>query len=633
MLQTIHDKLRGIFAIVILVALGVVFIFWGVEVRIGSFSAARGIEVNGQEVDVDNVLRSYREQLSRYETAFAAAGVPEEMRKSLKTQVLEQAVRTELIRQRTKKLRFEGSDAAVLAEIRKIPAFQVGGQFSADAYHAALRSIGLSVTQFEAEQRQSAIAAQLDRGIASSTFVLPAEFGRQIALRHEGRELAWVVLPATAFTGSITQDETALRAWYEARKSRFMTEEQATVAYVELNIEALAATAAVDEAMLREYYESNKARYTTPGRRHARHILIESGADDAAAEARAKAAYDRARAGADFAALARELSDDAGSKDSGGDLGWAQRGDFVAAFGDAVWSMKPGEIHAPVKTEFGWHVIRLEEVSPETTRSFDEVRAELEPELRRSEVENAFGDRQEEMNTLAFESAGDLEAVATKLKLPIRRIEHFTRDGDSGLGKEPVLIDAVFAPEVLAGRELRTVELGTGRVIALGVVAHQPAAPRPFEEVRAQVAEAARLEQAQKIATDRATAVVAELGAGAAWESTTRAWHSGGATPTDQPRLVRRGDAQVPGEVAIAAFRAPVPQGKPQFGAVQLASGDSAIWKLSAVRTGTVATLSADELAREQDLARQRAGYGDAALYVASMRANADVDVNPQLFQ
>lgn len=633
MLQTIHDKLKGIFAITILVALGIVFVFWGVDVSVGTFTKARGIEVNGQEVDVENVLRSYREQLSRYETAFAAAGVPEELRTDLQGQVLEQTVRTELIRQRTKKLRFETSDAAVLAEIRKIPAFQVGGQFSADAYHAALRGIALSPEQFEAEQRQSVIAAQLDRGIASSTFVMPAEFARQISLRHESRELAWVVLAGTAFTGSITLDEAALRAWYEANKSRFMTEEQATVEFVELNIESFAAEAAVDEATVREYYETNKTRYTTPGRRHARHILISSGDDDAAAEARAKAAYERARAGADFAALARELSDDAGSKESGGDLGWAQQSDFVGAFGDAVWSMKPGELHAPVKTEFGWHVIRLDEAAPEIVRSFDEVRAELEPELRRSEVENAFGDRQEELDTLAFESAGDLEAVATKLNLPIRRIEHFTRGADTALGKVPELIDAVFAADVLAGRELRTVELAPGRVIALGIVAHLPAAPRSFDEVRAQVAEAARLEQAQKIAAERATAVVAEMNAGTTWESATSAWQSSGTAPTHQPRLVRRGDAELPGEVATDAFRAPVPQGKPQFGAARLASGDTAIWKLTAVRAGSVAALSPEELQREQDLARQRAGYGDAAVYVASMRANADIDVNPQLFQ
>ena len=131
------------------------------------------------------------------------------------------------------------------------------------------------------------------------------------------------------------------------------------------------------------YYEENKARYTQAGRRHARHILFAAGSDDAAAEANAKRAYERADAGEDFAALARELSEDPGSKESGGDLGEAEREDFVGPFGDAVWSMQPGEIRGPVKTEFGWHVIKLESASPEVTRSFEEVRAELEPEFRR----------------------------------------------------------------------------------------------------------------------------------------------------------------------------------------------------------------------------------------------------------
>jgi hypothetical protein len=145
-------------------------------------------------------------------------------------------------------------------------------------------------------------------------------------------------------------------------------------------------------------------------------------------------------------------------------------------------------------------VIRLEAVDPESTRSFDEVRAELEPELRRTEVEKAFGDAQEQLDTLAFEASGDLAAVAAKMNLPVRRVERFTRSGGGDLGATSALVSAVFAADVLAGRELRTVELEPGRIVAIGASAHQPAQPRPLEEIRVQIALAARLEQAQKLA-------------------------------------------------------------------------------------------------------------------------------------
>ena len=633
MLQTIHDKLKGIFAITILVALGVVFVFWGVNVSVGDFTKARGIEVNGQEIDVADVQRAYQDELSRFQAALGAAGVPEDMRTSLQTRVLEQAIRSELIRQRTRKMNYEAGPAQILAAIRQIPAFQAGGEFSPDAYRAALRSINMEPAQFEAEQREVVMARQLDRGLVTSAFVIPAEFDRQVALRNETRELAWVVVPAADFTASVELDEAAIAAYYEANKQAYMTEEQATVDLIELDIDSFAAAAEVSEAELREYYETNKTRFTTPGRRHARHILIAADADDAAAEARAKAAYERARAGEDFAALARELSDDTGSRESGGDLGSAQRGDFVQPFADAVWGMQPGEIRGPVKTEFGWHVIQLVDVNPEVVRSFEEVRGELEPELRRTRVEKAFGDAQEELDTLAFESAGNLASVAARLKLPVQRIERFTRAGSAEFGAAPALTEGVFAPDVLAGREVRTVEIEPGKVVAFAVVAHVPSRPRTLEEIRPLIVSAARLEKAQQLAAASAEALANELKGGAAWDAATGSWQKPAPATTHLPRLARRDDLQLPAELKTAAFKAPVPAGKPTYGTAKLGTGDTAVWTVTAVRSGSLATLSPEERQREFDQARERAAMADATAYIAAMRANADVDVNPTLFQ
>jgi len=634
MLQTIHDKLRGVFAVLILGALGVVFIFWGVEVKVGSFTKSQGLSVNGSELSAENVRRQYQEELSRYQAAFGAAGVPDELRSQLQTRALEQAVQTELVRQRTRKLRFSASDEQVLEAIQQIPAFQVDGKFSPDAYHAALRSAAMQPAQFEAEQREFVVARQLDRGLSSSTFVLPGEMDRRIALLSETREIAWLIIPAPEFEGAVTLDEAALKAWYDGHQSLYMTEEQATVEYVELNIDALASTATITEDQLREYYEANKERYHTAGRRHARHILIAVKDDEAAAEARAKAVYERARKGEDFAKLAREFSDDAGSAAKGGDLGWAQRSDFVGAFGDAVWGMRPGQLGEPVRSEFGWHVIRLEEAEDDATRSFEEVKSQIEPELRRAEVEKLFGDQQEMLDTLAFESSGNLADVAAKLHLPIKRIEHFTRKGGSELGGKPALIAAVFAPEVLSGSELRTVELAEGRVVALGVTAHEPARPRPLDEVRGQVMAAARLEAAQRLAAEKAAAVAAELNGGADWAVATKPWRSGNAkSSSDQPKMVRRDEPLVPPEIIAEAFRAPRPEGRPGFGTAKLGTGDAVIWMMSSVRNGTLATLTPTERQQALDAARERASIADAAVYVAVMRAAAEVDVNPQLFE
>ena len=631
MLQTIHDKLKGIFAVAILVALGVVFVFWGVNFSsdTGGLTRAKGIEVNGRELPTAEVQRNYQEEMSRLHTMMGEAGVPDELQKSVRQRVVDMAVRTELLRQRTDKLRFQASDAEVLQAIHEIPAFQVQGKFSKDAYLAALQSIGMAPDRFEAEQRQYLLARQVDRGLYQSAFVLPSELTRAVALRDEMRTVGWVTIPASAFESAVQLDDAAIRKYYEANQSRYMTEEQATVSFVELTLDAFAAKADVSEEALRAYFDENKARYSVPGRRRARHILI-SGADTAG-EAKAKQAFERAKAGEDFPALARELSDDAASKESGGDLGEAQREDFVGPFADAVWSMQPGEIRGPVKTEFGWHVIKLESVSPEISRSFEEVRAELEPEFRRSQVEKAFGDAREQLDTLAFEAAGDLDSVAAKMNLPVRRIEGFTRAGNPELGSARNLTDTVFAPDVIAGRELRLVELAPDRVVALGVKSHQPARARPFEEVRAAVTEAARLEAAGKLAAARAAEAAKSLSGGAAWAATVAPWR--GDAGTDAPRALRRNDADVPAEVRAAAFRAPAPTARPQFGTAVLANGDSALWTVTAVQPGKLDTLDADAQRAAHDQARDAVAMTDANVYVTEMRANADVDVNPKLFE
>jgi len=631
MLQTIHDKLKGIFAIVILIALGVVFVFWGVDVSVGTFTKARGIEVNGREIAVEEVRRSYQDELSRFQAAMGADGVPEEMRASLQQRVLDQAVRTELIRQRTRKLDFQASNSEVLEAIRQVPAFQVAGQFSPDAYHAALRSINMSPDRFEAEQREYVLARQLDRGMYNSAFILPGELERQVALRNETRNLGWVSLPAIDFVDAVKLDDAAIQAHYDTNRALYQTEEQATVDFIELDIEAFAAEASIGDEQLHQYYEENKARYSQAGRRHVRHILVEVGDDAAAAETRARRVYERARAGEDFAALAKEVSDDTGSKDSGGDLGFAERGDFVAPFADAVWEMEPGEIRGPVKTEFGWHVIKLEAVAEESARSFDEVRAELEPELRRTQVEKAFGDAQEELDTLAFEASGDLAAVATKMNLPLKRVLGVTRAGSVELAATPQLIEAVFSPDVLAGRELRTVELAPGRVVALGVSAHTPASARPLEEVRAQVVEAARLAEAGKLAAARAAEIAAELSNGAAWDVATAKWRKDASTQA--PKSVRRDDVSIPAEIREAAFRAKAPADKPRYGVAELGNGDSGVWTVTGVERGQLAALPADQRKQEHDAARDRSAMSDAMVYITSLRANADVDVNPQVFE
>jgi peptidyl-prolyl cis-trans isomerase D len=634
MLQAIHDNLKGVFAMIILGALAVVFVFWGVEfVSVGGLSATQGIEVNGQEVDSAEVRQAYQQELTRYQAAFRGAEIPAELREQIKQSVLDRFVTNQLVRQRTDQLRFRASDSDVMNMLKEVPAFQVDGKFSKDAYYAALRSANLEPVVFEAQQKQQVAASQLDRGISASAFVLPQEFSRREALLNESREIAWVVVPAARFLGKTPVDEAALEAYYERNKANYQTAERANLQYVELDLADLAAGVEVTEDALRAYYEDNIDRYTTVERRRARHILLVG--DDAAAEAAARAAYDRAVAGEDFAKLASELSQDPGSAPQGGDLGWSEQSAFVAPFAAAVWSMQPGEIKEPVKTEFGWHVIKLEGIQPGEVRSFESVRSELEPEYRRAESEKLFGKLQDQLDTEAFEAGGDLQRVAESLALEIHSVDGFTRAGGGALGSVPALIDAVFDPEVLNGSQLRTVEIAPGRVVAFKVVAHEPPRDRPLEEVRAEVSAALAAETARQEAGERAAALEAELRAGAEWSAAVGPWiPAGAAEPTSAtPRFVRRDEAAVPVEILAAAFKAGTPAGAPLYGTTSLATGDTAVWTVKYLRPGSPATLTPDERSAARQAARNSARVQDASVYLAQLRSQADVKVNQQLFE
>ena len=636
MLQAIHDNLKGVFAMIILGALAVVFVFWGVEfVSVGGLTASQGIEVNGQDVNTTEIRQAYQEEITRYQAAFGAADVPTELREKIRQDVLEGAIRQELIRQRTDEQRFRASNADVLETLKEIPAFQVDGKFSKDAYYAALRSANLEPAVFEAQQKHYVAARQLDRGIYASAIVLPQEYTRREALLNETREIAWFVVPAARFMDQADPDEAAIADYYARNKASYQTEESANLQYVELSLADLSADVTVTEEALRAFYEDNLDRYTSIERRRASHILVTSSGDDAADEAKARAAYDRAVAGEDFAGLAAELSQDPGSAQQGGDLGWAERGNFVAPFADAMWSLKPGEISAPVRTEFGWHVIKLDGVEAGEVRSFEEVRGEIEPEYRRSESERLFGDLQDQLDTDAFEAGGDLQRVAEGLALEIRTQDRFTRAGGGPLGNSTALVDAVFEPDVLSGSQLRTIELEPGRVVAIKVVAHDPPREKPLDEVRGEVVAALAVESARQATAARAAALAEELRGGGSWATTAKPWIPAEATdPTSATlRFVHRGEAAVPAEITAAAFRAGQPAGQPLYGTTTLASGDTAVWTVTYVKPGSPATLSPAERAQAMRTARDRASFQDASVYVTALRSKADVKVNPQLFE
>jgi len=343
MLQTIHDKLKGWLAGVVLGAVGLVFVFWGINWTLSAPNYAA--KVNGTEISSSEVRQSYQQQLAQVERQ-ANAPLDDAQRTEIKKRVLDQYVGGEALVSRADELGYRVSDQDLLNAMAEVPAFQVNGKFDKAHAVAVLRAQGRSIAEIEALFRRDVKLRQLDTALSASSFITASELARLRGLTLQQRELAWLTLPAAKYAAEATPDEAAVKAYYDAHKSLYMTPETVNLRAVEISLADLESKVTVDDAQLKTYFEEQKTktpeRYTQPEQRRVRHILIQAAdpKEDAAAKAKADALLKRAQSGEDFSKLARENSQDLGSAQQGGDLGWSDRKVWVAPFADAAFSMK-----------------------------------------------------------------------------------------------------------------------------------------------------------------------------------------------------------------------------------------------------------------------------------------------------
>jgi peptidyl-prolyl cis-trans isomerase D len=628
MLQQIRDKITGWFAAFFLGAIAVVFIFWGVQFESSVNVAAA--KVNGEKIPVEVLRRAWQERQTELQQA-TRDELPAEVVKSEQQQLLTRFIRRELLVQRAAELGYRVSDRKLVQALAEIPALQVDGQFSRDRYAALLRAQGRTETDFEAEFRRDLEIGQLQNALVVSAFTLPGELNRRVQLAGETREVQMLMLPVTDYAAGVTVTEEQVARRYEERKADFQTPEMLNIRYVQLNLPDVAAAVQVTEEGLRAFYDQVAAeRYVTTERRRARHILVEPGSDDAAAKAEADKLAVEARGGADFAALASANSDDPGSKGQGGDLGWATRDSFVTPFADALFAMKVGEIRGPVQTQFGYHIIKLEEIEAGSQRSFDEVRVELEADYRRDQAQAAFYEQSQALADEAFAALTELESVAKKFNLELKTVAGFTRQGGGALGADRKVIDAAFSDDVLVERQNSpALNVGEESVVVLRVIDHKPPAQRPLAEVRGEIEAGLRDEAAGKAAAEAAKAAAAKLAGGS---SLTDVAEPLNAQPTGVMTFSRNAEA-LPPELTKAVYSVAAPaSGRVAAGTASLANGNAVVFVVSAVRPGTMPTADAAQIT---ELVRQAAGQQgmiEFSAYVAEIERKAKITRNAQVF-
>jgi peptidyl-prolyl cis-trans isomerase D len=628
MLQSIHDKLKGWLAGVVLGAIGLVFVFWGINWTMSAPNYAA--KVNGSEISSNEVRQSYQQQLAQFERQ-ANGAIDDVQRNQIKRHVLDEYVNSEAVVTRTDELGYRVSDADLLREMSKVPAFQVDGKFDQAHAVAVLKAQGRSVSEIEDLFRRDVKLQQLDKALTLSSFATTSELKQLRALTQQQREISWFTVSAAKYTADATADDAAIKSYYDAHKAQYMTPETVNLRYIEISMAQLESKVKVDDEQLKTYYEEQKTktpeRFTQPEQRRVRHILLQvtDPKDDAAAKAKAESILKRAQSGEDFSKLAKEFSQDTGSAQQGGDLGWSERKVWVAPFADAAFSMKEGEIRGPVKTQFGYHILKLDGIQPTNVKSFEQAKSDLEAEYRRNEAERLFNNAQDQLADAALQNTTDIDVVARKAGLTVHDIPDFSRtDGGGDLGKAAPVLEAAFSQDVLDGRLSPIVEVEKGRGVVLRATDHKLPQQKPLEAVRTEVVAAWKIQRGAALAAAAAADAVKRLDAGESWDAVAK---SLGAVP--QPaKFVSRSDQAVPMPIRRTAFEAPKPGQKPVYQNLTMSEGD-AVLSITAMREDPNGDPREQEAQLRRQFAQQSAS-SESQSYAAAARADAKVTINPQ---
>jgi peptidyl-prolyl cis-trans isomerase D len=603
MLQTIRERAQGWIAWAIVVLISIPFALWGIQSYLGIGGEPVVASVNGVDITQRAFDYKYREVRAQLRERLGAAyrpGLFDE--KTLRAKVLDQMIRDNLLLQVSHDMGLRASDQEVRALIVANPAFQKDGRFDDATYQRALRLRGMRPPEFENGLRQQIVSTQLGRAVVASAFVTGKELDQAIRLQGQERNISYFIVPKDRFKtdGKLTDQQ--IDAYYRAHQARFKVPERVKLQYLLLNAASMAPKETPSEDDLRQLYESEIDRFTQPERRNVRHILItvDPNADAAkaeAAKARIIAIRKRIESGADFAEVAKEVSEDPGSAAQGGDLGFIEKGLMDPAFDQAAFALKQGQLSEPVRTRFGYHLIEVTKIDPVKVKPFAEVKDQLLAQAKKRQLEGAYYDLAEKLANLTFESPDSLEPAAKALGLEVQTTGWIERGGGKGIFASPKVIAAAFSDDVLEDRhnsEVIEPERNAQESIVLRLVDHEDATVKPLEAVREQVVANLHDQEATEAAKAAAGKLTEQLRAGGKMTQVASGYE------LKQPGLVTRTKADIPSAVLERAFRLPRPQeDRPTYGSALLAHGDVAVVGVTGVVDGSPSALG--QAARDQE--------------------------------
>lgn len=618
MLEKIREGAQGPVVKVILFLIILTFAFTGVSAYLGGSVSDYAAKVNDTEISRAEFDRAYQNQRAmmeqQYGEMFAFLAQDETYMRQLRQSVLENLIEEQLASELAKKLGITQSTASLRDAIVQMPEFQINGQFNNDIYLRALNNAGFTPAMF-----RDYLSVQMDRvmlmqGAFGSEFALPSEVARMQVLQNELRSGRYATVSASDFMDQVDVTEDEIEQFYFDNQELFEQEEQIRLAYVELNFDDILAGIHVSDSDVRDYYDNNPTAFQSRESRRIAHIMVEFGDDETAARERIDAIYARVQAGEDFAALAASESDDIFSGEEGGDLGVLERGSLDPDLEDAGFALsEQGQVSDVVRSEFGYHIVKLTQFNPPQTTEFAEVAAEIRDNLARVEAEQAYFNLQQELARISFEVDHTLDVVAEELGLEVKTSPWLHPQVGAEGFNQPQLLAQAFSEEVREfGLNSDLIELEQ-RSLVVRADEYQPARVLDLADVRADIESHLQAQEAEALANAYGESLLAALEAG---ESVDLAF--------TEFTNVRRNSTDIPGALRQELFRMVPPSAdSTTYSVITLSNGDTAMIALTAVTAG-----EADPETQERAQRQLEGQYAELAYraLLEALKANAKIE-------
>lgn len=624
MLENIRESSQGIVAKIIL---GFIILTFAVA-GIGSYTNqvdTSVAEVNGEKISQADFDKAYQNQRARmaqqFGQMFETLSADSNYMANFRNGVLDQLINETLIKQASNDLALRVSDENIKKVITEMPEFQVNGKFDNNRYLALINQSGFfQSSDFRDYLREDLTRRQLVQSLIASEFAVPYQEALIATLQNQKRDIKFATVKSAQFAAQVELTDEEVNSYYLDNQTRFENQEQVKVDYIALDVNDIAKTVEVSDEDLQTFYQENSANYQKEEQRRVSHILIEAGDDAEAAKVQADELLAKVNAGEDFAQLAQEFSADTFSGENGGDLDWIERGNMGDEFDEAAFALTDvGQVSAVVETEFGFHIIKLTELSGAETTPFAEVKDAIFETVSKQKAQDKFFELQQEMARLSFEFPDTLEDAAEAVGAKVETTDWLRKFGNTAPFDSPAAIEAAFSDLVVneqANSDL--IEVNDDLVLVVRVNEYQAANVKPLTEVDAQIRTLLTNQKAGELAQSAADELVTMLKDGT---DVSDKLSTLGASFDSKSDVARFG-ASVNAGIATEAFKLPHPKdGKSSVGTAKLAAGDVAVIEVTAVKLGEE-TASNPALAQQQTQQLAQSAYMS---FVESLKVGAKI--------